>query len=356
MKKLNYIWCVIASICLLTACQKLPQKKDYLSPNANFNTKDIYEPILGRTTLELTQFNADASTYPLLFTIENIRHADGSPAPELTQKVKVQEWQRNYTGYEKSLEEIEAKRIWVEKPFLDIRSGSGDFIFWNAPSTLIHAFPDSGYLFDVKVQNKGNTRTFKDFHLRPLKEIPYEPYEFDQYTRVRKKETRTTEDGKSYSVPFTIHPSFIHGMYYTKDSTFSDTLISVYFHRNEKSTENKLRFKFLDAHFNPINPDKFTPLSFDKLEPIPWDSLVHGFNIQKAATEVSYQVAYPIPLTDLNTRYASDGQAKVAFGYSRKGFGGIRIDASFGLNFSIYRSGDWTIIFYFRRDPIFEDD
>src|SRR5699024_7946912 len=157
----------------------------------SFNRKDIYEPVLGRTTLLLTQFNADASTYPLNFTIINERHAkDGSPAPELSKLIKVQEWQRNYTGHEKSLEEIEAKRIWVEKPSLEIRKGSGDFILSNAPSTRIHAYPDSGYLFDVQVRNKGNTRTFEDFYLRPLKEIPYEPYEYDEHTGKRKVESR----------------------------------------------------------------------------------------------------------------------------------------------------------------------
>lgn len=341
----------------LASCQKLPQKKDYLSQNANFNQKDVYDPVLGRTKLELTQFSADASTYPMLFTIENKRHAkDGSPAPELEQKVKVHEWVRNYTGREKTLEEIEDKRIWVEKPYLEIRKGSGDFIFWNAPSTLIHAYPDTGYLFDIKVENKGNTRVFKDFYLRPLKEIPYEPYEYNDYTRERKRENRATPDGKSYIVDYTIHPSLLHNMYYTKDSIFTDTLISVYFNKDPKGSGNSLTFKFLDDHFDPIDPNKFEALSNNKLKPIAWDSLVHGFNMRKTATDVSYQVTYPIPLSKLKTQYASEGEAHVAFGYSRKGFGGRRIDASFGLDFAIYEPGEWTIIFYFRRNPLFTDD
>lgn len=342
---------------VLASCQKLPQKKDYLSQNANFNRKEVYEPVLGRTVLELTQFSADASTYPMLFSMENMRHAkDGSPAPELTEKVKVQEWSRNYTGKETTIEEIEEKRIWVEKPFLEIRKGSGDFIFWNAPSTLIHAYPDSGYLFDVQVENKGNVRVFKDFYLRPLKEIPYEPYEYDQYTRERKRETRTSPDGKSHTVDYTIHPSLLRNLYYTKDSLFTDTLVSVYFTRDPKGNGNTLTFKFLDEDFDPIDPGRFHALSGNGLKEIAWDSLVHGFNMQKTSTAVTYQVAYPIPLSSLKTQYASEGEAHVAFGYSRKGFGGARIDAAFGLDFSIYEPGEWTIIFYFRRDPLFADD
>ena len=350
---------LLVGLCWLTvisSCQKLPEKKDYLSTNAGFNREDIYEPVLGRTTLKLTEFNADASTYPLRFTIINTRHAkDGTPAPELMQKSKVMEWRRNYTGYERSLDEINEKRIWVEKPFLDIREGSGDFIFWNASQSLIHSYPDEGYLFDVKVENKGNARVFTDFHLRPVKAVPYEPYEYDLYTREQKQEDRTSPDGTSYSVPFIIHPTFINNMYYTEDSLFQDTLVSVYFHRNDKSSAQTLTFRFLDEDFNPINPDRFTPLDWNGLEPVVWDSLVHGFDINKSASELTYQVAYPIPLTQLNTRYASDGKAHVAFGYSRKGFGGRRVDASFGLEFSIYQPGDWVIIFYFRRNPIFTD-
>lgn len=345
---------IIALLILVSAisCRKLPEKKNYLSANASFNQQEVYEPILGRTVLTLTQFNGDGSTYPLDFSIENIRHAaDGSPAPELSEKVRVQEWKRNYTGKETSIAEIEDKRIWTEKPFMEIRKESGDIIFWAAPSSLIHSYPDSGYLFDVRVQNIGNNRVFENFALRPLKEVPYEPYEYNLYTRERKTETRTkkTPNGEvSYTAPYTIHPNFINNVYYTKDSLFTDTLVSVYFYKDTKGTGNTLSFEFLDEKLNPINPLKFNHTV--------WDSLVHGFNRKMTDTKVAYQVAYPVPLTQLNTPYATSGQAKVQFGYSRKGYGETRIDASFGLNFAIYEPGDWTIVFYFRRNPLFEDD
>lgn len=351
MRIINKYVSYILLIILFSACRKLPEKRDYLSQNASFNKEDVYEPVLGRTTMVKTQFSGDGSTYPMLFSIENARHAsDGSPAPELFEKIKVQEWKRNYTGKETSLAQIDSERIWVEKPFFEIRPGSGDFIFRSASSQMIHAYPDSGYLFDVKVQNKGNERVFKDFYLRPLKEVPYEPYEYDIHTGDRKTETRTTKDGKSYYVPYTIHPASITNMYFTRDSLFKDTLISVSFYKNTDKGGNghSLTFKFLDEDFNPIDPAKFNNTK--------WEMLVHGFDMAKTATQVTYQVAYPVPLTELTTPYASDGKAHVRFGYSRKGFGGSRIDAYFTLDFSIYEPGDWTILFYFRRNPLFEDD
>ncbi|MET6998410.1 DUF5007 domain-containing protein [Chitinophaga defluvii] len=348
MKCCQNFWSVILAVLVLASCRKLPEKKDYLSKNANFDKKDVYEPFMGRTALEQTNFNADGSSYPMIFTVENMRRKkDGAAAPELSEKIKVQQWIRDYDGYEKTLEEIEKKRIWSEKNFFEIRSGSGDFIFWNASSDKIRTYPDSGYVFDIKIVNKGNERVIKDFWLRPLKEVPYEPYEYNMYTRERKQETRQTPDGKSYRVPYTIHPGVIQNMYYTKDSLFTDTLVSVYIQKTGIKGHS-LTFKFVDQHFNPIDPAKFGQTK--------WDELVHGFDRQQTTTGVTYQVAYPIPLTSLNTKYAANGKARVSFGYSRKGFGGGRVDANFGLDFAIYEPGDWTIMFFFRRDPLFEND
>lgn len=352
--KNKYIFWLSLTILTGSACRKLPEKMDYLSPNASFNQLDSYEPYLGRTQLMLTQFNADGSTYPLEFSVENIRHADSSPAPEITKMYPVQEWSRNYTGEEKSLSEIEAKRIWTQKPFFQIREGSGDFIFWNSTDTAIRTYPDPGYLFDVRVGNKGNSRVIKDFVLRPLKQVSYAPYEYDPETGERKQETRTrlTPTGEqTYKVPFTIHPSRVSNIYYTKDSLFTDTLISVFFYKTPAAGSegvHTLSFKFLDSRLRPIPPLKFKETK--------WDELVHGFNRKITDTTVSYEVAYPVPLTTVNTKYASGGQASVTFRYSRKGFGGSRVDAALGLNFAIYEPGDWTIIFMFRHDPIFEDD
>ncbi|MBO9732138.1 MAG: DUF5007 domain-containing protein [Chitinophaga sp.] len=348
MKWQDYLKCALVVTITATACKKLPEKKDYLSNNANFNKKDVYEPVLGRTMLELTQFSPDGSTYPMVFSIENARDlGSGKPAAELFTPLKVKEWQRDYTGLEKSLDEIEAKRVWVNAPFLEIRKGSGDFIFRSAPSSMIKTYPDSGYAFDVKIMNKGNARIIRDFKLRPLKEVPYEPYEYDKYTRQRRQESRQHPNGPGYQVPYTIHPNFMQNLIYAKDSLMRDTLVSVYFNKTSESGHS-LTFKFLDENLKPMNPALFNNTK--------WDQLVHGFNRKQTDSSVVYDVAYPIPLTGLTTPYASNGMANCQFGYSRKGYGGNRVDAYFGLSFAIYEPGDWSITFYFRRNPIFNDD
>lgn len=348
MKHFRYSWSLMAMVLLLVACRKLPEKKDYLSNNANFNKKLVYEPTLGRTQLELTNFNADGSTYPLHFSIENARSIkDGKTATELFEPVKVQEWLRDYDGKEKSIEEIEAKRVWVQKPFLEVRAGSGDLIFRNASSEKLRTYPDSGYRFDIKIQNLGNEKIIKDFWLRPLKEVPYEPYEYNIYSGERMQENRVDKDGKTYRVPYVIHPSSLSAMYFHKDSLLVDTLVSVYIQKTGTKA-NTVTFKFMDSRLNPINPDKFSGTK--------WDSVVHGFNMIKTAAEVKYQVAYPLPLTKLNTKFATDGKARSRFIYSRKGFGGRRLDAVLALNYAIHEPGEWTIIFFFQKDPLFEDD
>jgi hypothetical protein len=68
-------------------------------------------------------------------------------------------------------------------------------------------------------------------------------------------------------------------------------------------------------------------------------------------------VAYPIPLTSVQTQYTDGGNARAEFRYSRRGFGGGLTTAMFGLDFKIFAPGDWEIVFYFKKDnPKFEDE
>ena len=103
-------------------CKKmydLPEEKDYLSNNLNFSSK-IFEPILGRTTL-MGGFNSDHSTEPLKFEIVNARYGDGRPMTDLFAEAETYVWTGTYTGLEKSLDEIEAKRKKEKHPLFEIR-------------------------------------------------------------------------------------------------------------------------------------------------------------------------------------------------------------------------------------------
>ncbi|MGO4291538.1 DUF5007 domain-containing protein [Chitinophaga sp. RAB17] len=349
LKKYQLTSCLI--LCMgviaggISSCKKAPPERDYLSNNAGFEPVDAYSPILGRTFLYKTNFQADGSSFPLQFSLQNLRHADGSPAPELTQNVTVKEWVKDYDGTEKTYQEIEDKRKEVQHPFFEIRPGSGDFVFRQASVSQIRAYPDSGYLFDVKVENNGNALSFKKMRLQPLREVPYEPYEYDYVTRLRKTETRTNANGSNYQAPFSIHPGLAN-VYVSKDTLMADSAAAVYFRKTGNG--HSLTFKFLDQDSLPIDPMK--------LNTTKWNELVHGFDMKQTSTQVTYNVAYPIPLTSLDTKYAVAGNAKVLFGYSRKGTGGNRVGASFSLSFTIWEEGDWEVIFRFYRTPRFQDE
>src|SRR5690606_24659734 len=113
--------------------------------------------------------------------------------------------------------------------------------------------------------------------------------------------------------------------------------VVVYIRPFEGGNGKNLRFVFLDKDGNPMNPSLFNETR--------WDELVHGFNMVKTDEYVQYDVAYPIPLVDVGTRFTSGGDATVNFAYSRGAFGGGITTASFGLNFRIFKPGDWEIVF-----------
>jgi hypothetical protein len=349
LKKYQLTSCLILCAGLIaggiSSCKKAPTERDYLSSNARFEPVDAYSPVLGRTFLYKTNFQADGSSFPLQFTLNNIRHADGSPAPELTQPVTVKEWINDYDGTEQTYQQIEDKRKAVQRPFFEIRPGSGDFIFRQAGIAPIRTYPDSGYIFDVKVQNKGNELSFAKLRLQPLGNVPYEPYEYDYYTRLRKTETRTNVSGNNYQAPFSIHPG-LQNVYISKDSLMADSAAVVYFRKTGNG--HSLTFKFFDQDSIPIDPAK--------LNSTKWNELVHGFDRKQTSTQVTYTVAYPVPLTTLDTRYAVAGNAKVLFSYTRKGAGGNRSVAAFSLSFAIWEEGDWDVIFRFYRTPRFQDE
>lgn len=343
--KHRYILGCLLGAAALHGCKKAPEETNYLSPQAAFEAVDYYEPVLGRTFLRLTNFQANESSYPLEFILLNPRDADGKPAPELLAPVSVKEWVRDYNGLEASVAEIEAKRRTVQKPFFEVRRGSGDFIFWKTDSNRIRTYPDPGYLFDIRVQNAGNARIFENMKLRPLKEMPYEPYEYDARTRLRKTETRISATGVNYTAPYSIHPE-LENVLVARDTTMNDSLTAVRFRRTGDG--NSLTFIFLDQDSLLINPAKFNITR--------WDELVHGFNKVATKDSVRYEVAYPIPLTSFDTKYAKSGRANLVFGYSRMAAGNRKVDARFRLSFSIYEPGDWQIIFRFYRNPLMNDE
>lgn len=330
-------WWSMALVMVLGSCKKmLPVDRPAFSLESQF-TQDLYQPVLGRTTLMTNNFNAEGSTLPLTFRIINVRTFNDEPAPELLKLFPVEVWKKPYTGEEKTLAEITAKRAMEDHPLFEIREHSGEFIMWNsATSDILKAQPDSGYLFDVEAFNDGGKRIFKNMKLRPFRERPYEPNNQNPITGANSNPA--------------IKPAIVTDM--ITDSTGSNMSaddISIYFYR--KGDGNSLTLRFLDKRLQPMDPDLFKDTK--------WNELLHGFNMQKTKDAVRYDVAFPIPLVEMPTRYTTfDGkQAKMIFAYSRQGFGNLRQDASFQINFAIYRKGDWEMVIWFNREnPKFIND
>jgi hypothetical protein len=340
---------MLSLVLLLFACRKwAAEDLDFLSGRAVYNQK-VFTPILGRTVLYSQIFNTDASTTPISFRILNVRYKkDGTPANDFEQQVDVQVWKSTYTGEEKTLAEIEGKRGIEKHAVFEVRPTSGDFILWaEAVGASMRHQPDSGYLFDVEATNSGGTNTYKDLSLMPMREQPYAPYEYDALTGRQRANYPNPADSSLFELIYN-HP----GVYNMVDDDTNLDLrgdsVRVFFHR--KGDGNSLTFKFMNKDSLPMDPKNFNLT--------PWDSLLHGFDKQMMETEVSYQVAYPIPAMRFKTRYTNgDGsQAYVKFSFSRVGFGNIRQIGVLDLNFNIYKKGDWEIIFYFRNNPRFRDE
>lgn len=338
IKKYHILMAVCLTGIMMCGCSKLvPKDRDAITDDTQFTITE-YSPILGRTTLYNQNFYSGNSTVPFTFKIINPRlFADGSPARELLDTFPVQVWKDNYTGEETSLDEIENKREIQYRPLFEIGQHSGNFTMWAAARTpFVRSLPDSGYVFDVEATNSGGRVYYRNFRLMPLKEIPYEPSNIDPYT--------------GQSIRPNVYPTLAYNIF-GEHSGYTMPSQGIYVFFNKIGDGNSLSFKFMDTLFHPINPQKF--------EDTDWKGLVHGFNMHMTEDSVKYDVAYPIPLVSLPTKYTTaDGKsANVAFKYHRMGFGGVRQDAVLSLHFNIYEKGDWQIIFWFRTDnPDFDDE
>ncbi|WP_276482901.1 DUF5007 domain-containing protein [Paraflavitalea pollutisoli] len=328
---------------LLGACTRLlPEYREALSLEAGFS-QTTFEPVVGRTTMFSNVFvnPNNSSTYPIDFTIVNARRFSGEAAPELSDIFPVKVWKQAYTGNETSVAEIEAKRVTEYHNLFEVRKHSGDFVLWSsATSNLLRCQADSGYIFDVEMSNGGGRRYFRNMRLMPFRERPYEPSNLNAIT--------------GQSVANGIYPSTMIGV--VGDSTnqvLSAADVDVFIRKSEegKPGGNTISFMFLDKYFRPIDPAKFADTD--------WNNLLHGFNMTKTATRVTYDVAFPVPAVPLATRFTTaDGRrATTSFAWSRLGYGGLRQEAEIGLNFAIYEPGNWEIVFAFKKDnPKFSND
>lgn len=357
--KKNSLFLFLSAVVLFSSCEKvfdLPEEKEFISPDLNYRDK-VLQPILGRTQL-MGGLNSDNSTLPLKFEIVNARFGDGRPVTDLFQTRPVWVWTAAYTGKETSLEEILAKRKLEERPLFEVRQ-SGEFIMWSSstneliPPRAIDSthFSQNTRFFDLKVSNTGGSVLIKDFELRPWRERPYEPSnDMNYYTGGVAPDPKFPHStrGRDYIRPYL---NSVIGAVSEKDLVSNDDKkdVVVYIRPFSGGNGHKLRIKVLDKDSVAINPARFNETK--------WEQMLHGFNIEKTDEYVQYDVAYPIPLANIVTPYSNGSRARARLEYSRIGFGGTRTFSNFGVDFAIYREGDWEIVFHFRTEnPKFEDE
>jgi len=341
----NILRVVLALLPLLVAgCYKdmVPDEKDFFSNNMNYNRNNF--PVnLGRTNVYSYIFNADYSTQPLDFTLENIRHADSSAAPELKEMVPARLWKDYYSGKEANIAEIEAKRYTERRPVLDIRPHSGEVFFWSTDSAKVKP---GTYFFDVRVKNKGGEKVFKNMILEVRRPKPYEPYEFDDVTGIRKA---PDQGGIT-------HPD-LSGVVDMVNLTLPRDSVIVYF-RKTGVKDNTLTFKMFDEDSLAIPFSRFNLTRWDSLRyrsGMIGEDVRFAFNrkMNEDSTVVSYDITNPFPmLADVS---GNSDKAYIAFQYSRISFG-RRYNAGIGLSFAIYEPGEWEVIFKFKLNPKFQDD
>ncbi|WP_158563273.1 DUF5007 domain-containing protein [Chitinophaga silvatica] len=352
-QKYSFIGLLTTLVVALGACKKwLPEDLDYISPKAGF-VQVLFNPTLGRTTVYSRVFNTDNSTTPLTFKIVNVRlRGTGEPTHDFEKTVPVWVWTRSYTGDEKSVAEIDAKRKLENHQVFEIREKSGDFILWNAAdSTMLRQLPDPGYLFDVVVSNSGGTNTYKDLTLTPQWGIPYSPDDdVNPLTgKPMEEKIKGSSDTTKTQLKY-IHPVVFNMLGDSTELPIKSDSVRVMFRKTGDGSS--LTFKFLNKDSLLMNPANFNRTG-------PLDSLLHGFNVKATSTYIRYDVAYPIPVVNYPTRWTTgDGrQTKVEFAFDRKGFGGSIQRGYLDFSFAIYQKGDWEVIFFFASDtPRFRDE
>lgn len=324
-------------------CKKLtPLPSDTIDPEATF-TRNVFNPTMGRNYLFTQIFNYGNSSTPLEFEIVGMKRFDGTPAPEITDSIyAVKVWKNKdndgYTGFEKSIEEIENKRTIENHRIFEMRKLSGDVAVWsgmNVEKMILR--PDSGYRFDVKVSNSGSTRYYYNFRFMPGRPELYAPNIWDENNGML----------AGVALPSSVSGVRLSNIVRAKDNvemTAND--VDVYFVKRPESpanAPNTLSFVFMDSVFRPINPDMFSNTD--------WPNLVHGFNMKKTSTEVTYDVAYPIPLVEAPTKYTNPtgNRANVNFSYYRVGAGNTGVTANMAFSFAIWQKGNWEIRFVFKN-------
>ena len=152
------IWWLTMTI-LAISCEK-EKNGGFLSPALKYTNPSI-KVAVGASLIQSGAMVTDESTKPLEFSIEAIRTPDGKVADKLMgYKVDTYFWNAEYTGKEKTVEEIDKKRRKVNRPAIDINPENGTIVIYpEATDTTL--LVKGTYTIDVKVKNTAEERIIK---------------------------------------------------------------------------------------------------------------------------------------------------------------------------------------------------
>lgn len=315
----------------------LPDEKDAFDRNVAY-TRTTFDPVMGHIVFYTDICNVANSTLPLTFEITDMMHNDGSPAPELEEFYPVRVWKKPYLGTEKSIDEINAKRGIEYRRLFDVRKNSGEIVMWGeANSGILRCQPDSGYVFNMNISNSGGYKVVKRMRLMPKREVDFEPSIYDSQTGlaiveyVSPETSRMRYEQNSSSFSYTIEPEDIH----------------VYFRENKDKQDGatSLSISFYDPSWNVIDPRRFNETN--------WGGLFQaGFLKGKIGPkEVVYDMAYPLPLFNGQTKYTDSKGEKASVKFAASWFTkyGYRNTGYFVFDFAIYKEAHWEMLIHFAK-------
>lgn len=339
-KYLVFSTCVSILLVISSCKVNIPDDIDALGEELKYNARE-FVPYMGRTSTHENLISAtNKTTLPLNFEILDIKDVDGVSVPNiLDRKFPVKIWKKSYTGLEKSIEEIEAKRAIEYRPAIEIQKNSGNFIFWNTTSFLdLQTSPYEGYTMDIGISNSGGSKIDRGLKLRLMKERPYEPSEYDSNTGLA---------WGTYVYPTDYQ--YIRGV--KTDLGANNIQVNVIKNYDKTSPGNTLTISVVDSLYNPIDIRKFNNTN--------WTGMIHGFNHRFEGPNAVYDVLYPLPIVKLKTPFTnSDGsKAVIMLKYNRLNSFELLEEAFVKFEFAIYEEGHWEIRFRFARElPKFDND
>lgn len=159
-KSLNIQYLLWLAITLSTISCKKDNSDGFLSPALKYTNPSL-KIAVGASLIQSGAMVTDESTKPLEFTIDAIHYEDGKIADKLmAYKVDTYFWQAEYTGKEKTVQELDKKRTKVNRPAVDINPANGNIVIYPESSDTT-IFTKGKYIIDVRVKNSGGERLIK---------------------------------------------------------------------------------------------------------------------------------------------------------------------------------------------------